>query len=163
MFRNSFTAAAIAALIALPGFAAIDKVAEVTVSADIASLQNATAAAYWATLPEDLQMAIRAQLVDRIDAGGSKINVDISEIELSNSFERAIGAADGVLVGSVHVTDPSNNQIYDDYQIIVTLGSAPMISADGTQIVFSTLDEPQPYETLITKFAEGMLLMLEEY
>jgi hypothetical protein len=163
MFRNSFTAAAVAALIAIPGYAAIDKVAEVTVSADIASLQNATAAAYWANLPNDLQAAIMLELADRTDAGGSKINVDISEIELSSSFERAIGAADGVLVGTVQVDDPNNNQKYDDYQIIVTLGSAPMLSADGTEIVFSSLDEPMAYETLLKKFAEGVLLMLEEY
>ena len=45
----------------------------------------------------------------------------------------------------------------------MTLGSVPMISADGTQIVFSTLDEPLAYETLLNKFAEGVLLMLEEY
>lgn len=163
MFRNSFTAAAFAALIALPGYAAIDKVAEVTVSADVGTLQNATAAAYWATLPEDLQAAIQAEVSDRIDAGGSRISVDISEVELSSSFERAIGAADGVLVGKVTVQDPNNNQMYDDYQIIVTLGSAPMVSADGTQVVFSSLDEPQAYETLVKKFAEGVLLMLNEY
>jgi hypothetical protein len=163
MFRKGFTAAAIAAMIAIPAHAAIDKVAEVTVSADIASIENAAAAAYWATLPEDLQAAIVGQLVGRTDASGSKINVDISEIELSSSFERAIGAADGVLVGSVKVDDPNNNQMYDDYQIIVTLGSAPMVSADGTQVVFSSLDEPQAYETLIQKFAEGVLLMLDQY
>ena len=163
MFRNSFTAAAIAALIAIPGYAAIDKVSEVTVSADIGALQNATAAAYWATLPEDLQAAIQAELVGRTDAGGSRVSVDISEVELSSSFERAIGAADGVLVGSVSVDDPNNNQKYDDYHIIVTLGSAPMVSADGTQVVFSSLDEPLAYETLIKKFAEGVLLMLGQY
>lgn len=163
MFRNSFTAAVVAALIAIPGYAAIDKVADVTVSADVASLQNATAAAYWATLPQDLETAIEAELVGRTDAGGSTVSVDISEVELSSSFERAIGAADGVLVGSVNVSDPNNNQTYDDYQIIVTLGSAPMLSADGTQVVFSSLDEPQAYQTLIKKFAEGVLLMLNEY
>ena len=163
MFRNSFTAAAVAALIAIPGFAAIDQVSEVTVSADIGSLQNATAAAYWATLPEDLQAAIQLEIANRVDNGGSRINVDISEVELSSSFERAIGAADGVLVGTVDVDDPNNNQLYDDYKIIVTLGSAPMVSADGKEVVFSSLDEPQAYETLIKKFAEGVLLMLEQY
>jgi hypothetical protein len=163
MFRNSLTAAALAALIALPGYAAIDKVAEVTVSADVGTLPNATAAAYWATLPEDLQAAIMAELAGRTDAGGSRISVDISEIELSSSFERAIGAADGVLVGTVKVDDPNNNQLYDDYHIVVTLGSAPMLTADGTEVVFSSLDEPMAYETLLKKLAEGVLLMLEQY
>lgn len=163
MFRNSFSAAvALVALSALPSFAVVDKVAEVNVTAEISAIQNEKAALYWATLTADLQGAILARLVDRTDEVGAKISVDISEIELSSSFERAINAADGVLVGDVNVTDPSNNNNYDNYKVIVTLGSAPMISADGTQIVFSSLDEPQAYETLIAKFADGVLLMLDQ-
>ena len=77
---------------------------------------------------------------------------------IRNSFTAAAIAALIAVPGYAAI-----DKVYDDYQIIVTLGSAPMLSADGTQIVFSTLDEPQAYETLIQKFAEGVVLMLKEY
>lgn len=161
MFRKSIIAVSLAAFAATAAFAKVDKISEVAVTADLTAIKNEKAAAYWATLPDDLENAIVARLVDRIAEEGAKISVDLREVELASSFERALTAEDAVLVGQVNVSDMIDNTNFDAYELTVTLGTAPMISADGTTIMFDSLDTPEAYQSLIGAFADHVVKKLD--
>ncbi len=161
MFRNSLIAASLAVFAGTAAYAKVDKVSEVAVTADLTAIKNEQAAAYWATLADDLENAIVARLVDRIAEDGAKITVDLREVELASSFERAISADDAVLVGQVNVSDQTDNSNFDAYEMTVSLGNATLISADGTSVVFVSLDTPEAYQSLINAFADNVVKKLE--
>ena len=61
-------------------------VTEVRVATDLGAVTNAAAAKHFATLDADLQNALMTRLVDRIGPEGVRIEIDLSEVELSNFF-----------------------------------------------------------------------------
>lgn len=160
MFRSSFIAVSLAVAVGTAAFAEVTKIAEVSVTADLTVVKNEKASAYWATLADDLENAIVARLVDRIAEEGAKISVDLREIELASSFERALTASDAVLVGQVNLSDAHDNTHFDAYELTVTLGTAPVISADGTSITFDSLDTPEAYQAIISAFADNVVKRL---
>lgn len=162
MFRHKLFAVSLAALSATSALAAIDKISEVQVTADLAAVQNEKAAAYWGNVATDLQAAIVARLVDRIDEEGPAISVDISEVELANAFERAYDIANATLVGDVLVRHDNTTAQDQTYQLKVSLEGGDILAADGTVIAFSTIDTPEVYKTLIDRFADSVVERLAE-
>jgi hypothetical protein len=162
MYRNILTTAALTALLAVPGYADVDKVADVKVTADITAIENETAATYWAGLAEDLQNAIASRVTDRTAEEGATISVDIREVELSNAFDAALKSTDAVLVGQVNVSDPTDNSNQDGYELSVSLEGAQVLatSADGL-IVLSATDTPGAYQQLVDSFADGVVARLK--
>lgn len=161
MFRKSVIALSMAIFAGTTAFAGVDKVSEVTVTADLTSIQNQKAATYWANIATDLQAAIASRLVDRIAEDGATITVDLREVELASSFERAINASDAVLVGQVNVTDDSDNTNYNAYELSISLGTAASVSADGKSFFYDTLDTPEAYSALVNSFADNVVKRLE--
>lgn len=161
MFRKSLIALSFAALAGTAALAEVEKFAEVNVTADLTAVQNEKAAAYWSTVAADVQNAIVARLVDRIAEEGATITVDLREVELASSFERAINASDAVLVGQVNVFDLKDNSILNTYELSVSLGTSASVSADGTTLFYDTLDTPEAYQALVNSFADGVVKRLE--
>lgn len=161
MFRNPLIALSIAVLAGTTAMAAVDRVSEVTVTADVTAIQNEKAAAYWSNVATDVQNAIIARLVDRIAEKGAVINIDLREVELASSFERAINASDAVLVGQVNVSDENDNTNFNAYELSISLGTAASVSADGTSFFYDTLDTPEAYQALVNSFADNVVKRLE--
>lgn len=161
MFRNSLIALSVAVLAGTTALAAVDKVSEVTVTADVTAIQNEKAAAYWSNVAADVENAIVTRLVDRIEEGGATINVDLREVELASSFERAINASDAVLVGQVNVSNLNDNTNFNAYELSISLGTAASVSADGKTFYYDTLDTPEAYQALVNSFADNVVMRLD--
>ncbi len=161
MFRISLLALSFAALNGTTALAEVEKVAEVKVTADVTAIQNEKAAAYWSNIAADLQNAILTRLVDRVAEDGATITIDLREVELASSFERAINASDAVLVGQVNVSDDNDNTNFNAYELSVSLGTAASVSADGTAYYFDTLDTPEAYQALVNSFADNVVKRLD--
>lgn len=161
MFRKSLFALSFAVLAGTTALAAVEKISEVNVTADLTAVQNEKAAAYWSNVATDLQGAIVTRLVDRIAEDGAKITIDLREVELASSFERAINASDAVLVGQVNMSDLTDNTNFNAYELTISLGTAPSVSADGKSFFYDTLDTPEAYQALINAFADNVVKRLD--
>lgn len=170
MFRLAPTAAGMA-LLALPVWAAVDKVARIDVTVDVSAINNADAAAYWGNLEADLEAAIAARLLNRLpvedvkpdedgNIDGAQILVDVREVELANAFERELNLGDAVLVGQVTIKDDSDHSNSDGYELSVTLENAKVIVPEGMVVVLST-DTEEAYTRLVDTFAEGVVQRLK--
>ncbi|PTE19768.1 hypothetical protein C5F48_21125, partial [Cereibacter changlensis JA139] len=94
MFRKAIAPALLGALLAVPAFAQdVPMVRSIDVETSLSDLNNAEAAAYWQTLDADLEAGIAAQLIGRLGDEGMDIKIDMSEVELANYFEAAVGSA----------------------------------------------------------------------
>ena len=161
MFRNVLIALSFGALASTTALAAVEKISEVVVTADLGAIKNEKAAAYWSNVAADVQNAIAARLVDRIADDGAKITVDLREVELASSFERAINASDAVLVGQVNVSDLKDNTNFNAYELSISLGTAASVSADGQTFYYDTLDTPEAYQALVNSFADNVVKRLD--
>jgi len=157
MFRTLLGAALLSATAATAALATVDTVAEVKVEADLTAISNERAAAYWATLTDDLQGAILARLTDKLAEEGATVSVDIREIELANAFERAFDISDAVLVGQVNISDLNDSTAYDSYELSVSLEGGQVVDAAGNTIVVTGIDTPEAYRTLVDRFADGVV------
>ncbi len=154
-------AALIAAGIATPALAAVDRIAKVDVTTDLAAIGNEKAAAYWANLEKDLEAAIGARVSDRLADRGAEILVDIEEVQLANAFERELNLADAVLVGQVNINDQTDNSNYDAYELTVSLENAQVVLAPGQTLLLSTSDTTATYQRLVDVFADGVVARLK--
>lgn len=161
MKLNSFVAACLVAVAPTLASAGTDKFAKVSVTADISAIQNEKAAAYWSNVASDLENALLTRLVDRIGEEGATLSVDLREVELASSFERALNLSDAVLVGQVNVTDLNDNTNFDAYELSVSLGTSQVVSADGQMLTYDSLDTPEAYLALINTFADNVVKKLD--
>ncbi len=139
-----------------------DKVKSVEVEMDITALTNAAAAVRFANTAADLQGAILARVVDRTGEEGMDIKIDLSEVELSNSFTDAVGAADTRLVGSVRVTDDTDNSNFNSYELTVTIEQAAPFFPQEFDQASLTASSDEFYQALIAAFADGVVTRLDE-
>ena len=109
MSRLFLTTALSSLLLATTAFAALDMVSSIDVTVDLPAITNKAAALRYSNIADDLKSAITSRLVDRLAEDGMKVSVDISEVELSNSFTETVGSADTRLVGIVSITDVADN------------------------------------------------------
>ncbi len=158
MFR-SFTAAGLVALsLSSAAFAETAiQVKSVVVEADLATVENRTAAGYWADLSTDLTNAIVARVADRIDEKGVAISVDIAEVELSNGFQEALGLADTRLTGKVRVRnaeDPSRDKTYD---LTIDVNQAKAFIPAGTDVTTLPAGTRIYYDAMVGAFADAVV------
>ncbi len=152
--------AVVAGLIALPSFADTAPVESVDVDFDIQAIESPAAAAFWTNLEGDLEEAILARVVERIEDEGSKIWIDVDEFNLSNSLQAALGE-DSTLKAGITVkneADPTQNSFYD---LSITLLEAGKLvqGNDGTEIL--TLPEAEAYRVMVNAFADNVVSRLE--
>lgn len=138
-------------------------VKSVDVTIALEDLTNAEAATKFANVEIDLENAIAARLVNRINAeNGVEITIDISELELSNSFTDIFNFADTKLVGNVKVKGSAENPDSNNYDLIVDVNtSLPFIPA-GTVVETLPVDSEIYYQSLITAFADSVVRKLGE-
>lgn len=158
MIRRFATTAAVAVLLSTSAFAAMDDmVREVEVSMDLSAVTNAAAAVRFANVAADLQGAIALRMADRIDETGKRISVDLSEIELSNSYSETIGSADTRLVGQIVVKDAAGAVNLDTYELTVDVNQSAYYiptTLDRTQLAASS---DLYYAALISAFADNVV------
>ena len=159
MFRKLATTTAIAlSLLAAPAvMAAQQKVKEVDVSVDLAAVNNAQAAQYWANIETDLENAIAARVSDRISEDGVKVSVKVSEVELANTFQNITNLADTKLAARVNVTSDNGADNVRSYDLEVTVGQAAVFFPEGTDLSALTLDTPVYYQAMINAFANAVV------
>ncbi len=169
--RNAAAAALVALMSATPLLAAVDKVAKIDATVDLAAISNEQAATFWANLEADLENAIAARLTDRLvteeakpdedgKIDGARISVDVREVELANAFERELNLGDAVLVGQVTVADDTDNSVADGYELTVSLENAHVVVPEGMTVVLST-DTNEAYTRLVEAFADGVVSRLK--
>ena len=95
MFRTLMTSAVAALMLSGAAYAQDALTVEsVTVEADLQAIENQQAASYWAMLSDDLTKAIAERVANQLGEDGTDIKIDISEVELSNGFQEAMGLAE---------------------------------------------------------------------
>lgn len=161
MIRNLAGAVAITAMTATAALASGTDVAEVNVTVDVSAITNERAASFWGTLAPDLQGAILARLVDRLADDGATITVDVRELALANAFERAFQLEDAVLVGQVNVSHPTDNSVFDSYELSLSLEGGQIANEAGQIVRVSGIDTPEVYEALISRFAADVVERLD--
>ena len=153
-------ALAAALLPPLPALAAPEPVSQVIVAVDLGAVSNTAAAGRFATLEADLQNALMTRLVDRIGPDGLKIEIDISEVELSNFYQEAFNAADTKLVGQVNVSHLTDNTDFASYELAVGVNDVtPLASAAQTQMTAAESTDKY-YAALIAAFADAVVARL---
>jgi hypothetical protein len=129
-------------------------ISEVTVQADLPAVGSREAVAYWQNLSNDLETAIAAQFVGRIDPTGKRIDVDVDEISLTSPFASAATAETARLSGRVTLINPDGTDaaVYD-----VTATSQDVVSflPTGTDIVTIQPTSAEYYRAIVQAFARG--------
>lgn len=158
MFRFTLWPAVAATLLATTAFAQdVTMVREVDVTADLASIQNPRAAEYWTDIADDLENAIVARLTDRIAEDGVKVSVDISEVELANTFENLTNIADTRMVAQVNVTSETDNTDFNSYELTLSVEQALPYFPPGTVITAITIENRDYYSGMIEAFAQSVV------
>ena len=145
---------------AAPALAAPEPVSDVRVAVDLGAVTNTAAAQRFATLDTDLKNALMTRLVDRIGPDGLKIEIDISEVELSNFYQEAVNAADTRLVGQVNVSHLTDNTDFASYELAVGVNDVtPITSASAGQLTPAESTD-RYYSALINAFADAVVKRL---
>ena len=138
-------------------------VKSVDVMVSLEDLTNAEAATKFANIEIDLENAIAARLVDRTaPEDGVEVTIDISELELSNSFTETFNFADTRLIGNVKVKGTAENPASNNYDLVVDVNTSMPFFPEGTVVETLPVDSDVYYQTLITTFADSVVRKLDE-
>ena len=159
MFRKFLAASLItvAVIAASPSFAKVTMVKEVEVNADLKAIQNAKAAAHWATLADDLKSAIVTRLTDRIADDGVKVMIDIDSVELASSLQSATGAANSHLKGHVNILSDNGAMKAQSYDLTIGFEQAGPFFLPGTDLTKVSMDSNEYYQAMIAAFADSVV------
>ncbi|MDF2142900.1 hypothetical protein [Paenirhodobacter sp. CAU 1674] len=158
--RSLLTGLVIATATAAPTLAEV-MVRDVEVTTDLEALQNPAAAKHYAHLSDDLEHAIIAALDGKMGETGSKITIDINEVELANSFQSELGVADSHMDGDVGVTHDSDHSKFDAYTLSVSFADAGPFFAPGTDLSTIMSDSQEYYDAMIAAFADHVVQKLK--
>ncbi|PZX58907.1 hypothetical protein LX76_00412 [Cereibacter changlensis] len=158
MFRKAIAPALLGALLAVPAFAQdVPMVRSIDVETSLSDLNNAEAAAYWQTLDADLEAGIAAQLIGRLGDEGMDIKIDMSEVELANYFEAAVGSAETKLQGTVNVVDMNNNANFETFDLTVSMDQALPLLPPGTDLNIIPPTSTEVYAGVVAAFAKAVV------
>jgi hypothetical protein len=138
-----------------------DMVKEITVEIDLEAITNPAAALRFANISQDLKNAIATRLTNRSAEEGMAIFVDISEVELSNSFTEVVGSAETRLVGDVRVSDDNGNPMYV-YELTVDVNAAKTYFPADTDMTALQASSDSYYTALIFAFADAVVKRFDE-
>jgi len=161
---NRLIATSLLALLPLSAHAAGPvMVKSIEVEITLADLTNPEAATQFANISDDLRNAIAGLLTDRTDAEkGVKIKIDISELELSNSFTEAYNLANTQLQGNVQIIGTAENPDSANYDLKVDVNSAKPYFPEGTVVETLPVNSEVYYTTLVNAFANAVVQKLDE-
>lgn len=132
-------------------------VREVAVTAEIDAIANPRAATYWAGIADDLEGAILALVTERIAKDGVKVAVDLSSVELANTFEDLANIADTRMSGRVTITSQTDNSRFNAYDLTVSIDQALPYFPQGTVISAVTLENRDFYAAMVSAFAHAVV------
>lgn len=146
-----------------PALAKDTPVHEIAVSTDVTAIANPKAAVYWAKIAQDLQTAIAARLAadDQLAPNGARVDVDIDEIALANTFEKVTGDDEAVLVGKVQVSTGEDHMPLDNYTVTVNTKAAYAFDKDGKLKKGAYFDSPAYYVAMVNAFANEVVARLD--
>lgn len=130
------------------------RIAEINVNADLSSIGNRDAVAYWQGLDADLETAIATEFVGMIDPAGSTINVDVDELALANALTAGLGAEDARLAGTVEVVNP-NGTVAGLYDVTASTRQAAVFLPPDTDITRVPPTSTEFYFAVLQAFARG--------
>lgn len=166
MFRLLLSATLSTLLLSTASYAGPeDKVAAIDVSIDLDAVTNKAAALRYTNVANDLKDAITAVLVDRISPEGEPgmiLTIDISELELSNTYTEIVGSADTQLVGSVNVADAMNNANAKGFVLTVDVNQARTMFAPDLDVATLSAGSNEFYQAMITAFATNVVLEMDK-
>ena len=153
-----------ALLAATQAFSAPDTmVKQIDVQIELSAVTNVEAAARFATIETDLESALAARMVDRLADVGVNVIIDISEVELSNSFTEEMNLANTRLVGTVKITDDVDNSNFNSYELTVDVNTAKIFVPPGTDLVLLPADSSVYYDAMIAAFADGVVTRINDH
>ncbi len=163
MIRLILTTALSTLLLSTASFAGPeDMVSKIDVSIDLPAVTNKAAALRYTNIADDLKDAISAILVDRIADAGMVLTIDISEVELSNSYTETVGSADTRLVGSVNVADAANNANAKGFVLTVDVNQARTMFPADLDYTMISAGSNEYYKAMIDAFAAGVVAEMDK-
>ncbi|MBY5988148.1 hypothetical protein [Roseovarius atlanticus] len=156
---------ALAAVLSLPlaATAAETAVSDISVEADLSSIQNATAASVWANLPADLQNTLAVRLANQIapeGEDGADVMIDITSVELASSFENAANLADSRITGDV-IIERAGSEYDEAYTLTVSAEQAAVLLPAGADIMLLTPGSMEFYTAMVDAFAGNIVEKLQ--
>ena len=163
MFRQILTATLSTLLLSTASFAGMnDPVSKIDVSIDLTAITNPAAALRYTNIADDLKNAISALLVDRIAEVGMVLAIDISEVELSNTYTEIVGSADTRLVGDVNVSDALNNDNAKGFTLTVDVNQARTMFAPDLDVTTISAGSDVYYQAMIAAFAANVVAEMDQ-
>lgn len=162
MIRFLMSAALVGLMCVTPALAKVDKVTDVAVTIDLAAINNKAAALRYTHIADDLKTAIVVLLVGRMSDTGSKVAIDISAVELSNSYTETMGTAETRLVGNVKVKDPANANATDSVTLTVDVNQVKTFLPPATDLATLNASSDVYYKALIQAFATAVVAHLDK-
>ena len=90
------------------------------------------------------------------------LQIDISEVELSNSYTEIIGAADTHLVGAVNVSDALNNANAKGFTLTVDVNQARTMFAPDLDVTTISAGSDAYYQAMIAAFAANVVIEMDK-
>ena len=129
-------------------------ISEVTVQADLPAVGSPQAMSYWQNLSGDLETAIAAQFVGRIDPASKRIDVDVDEISLGSAFAAGATAETARLSGRVTLINPDGTDAAA-YDVTATSQDVVSYLPPGTSLVSVRPTSTEYYNAIVQAFARG--------
>ncbi|AZQ67382.1 hypothetical protein EF888_09720 [Silicimonas algicola] len=157
--KRLIMASAIALTAAMPAFAQ-DRVQEVDVTFDIEAVQSRDAASFWSNLSGDLETAILERVSDRIaEDDGYEILIDVNEVDMSNSFQSALGKDSTIVAGVRMKNEDMTKEEY--YNLTVRLEEAGNFEFMPDGALVQTVPVEEAYAAMIDAFADNVVTHLD--
>jgi hypothetical protein len=157
--KRLIMASAVALTAAMPVFAQ-DRVQEVDVSFDIEAIQSRDAASMWSNLSGDLETAILERVSDRIaENEGYEILIDINEVDMSNTFQSALGKDSTIVAGVRMKNEDMTKEEY--YNLTVRLEEAGNFEFMPDGALVQTVPVEVAYTAMIDAFADNVVTHLD--
>lgn len=158
MLRALAFPAALAVLFTTTALAEPTPVSEISVEADLNTIDNAAAGRFWANFETDLTNALATRLSNQIDEDGSRLTVRIESVALTNSYALLTRGEEAHLVGRVILSGKNVSDAYDlsvsvpAVRLVVPAGTDPA-TASAPDVATLAGDESAYYEKMIEAFA----------
>lgn len=125
-------------------------ISEISVNTDLTAVGNSSAVEYWDSLSQDLETALANQFVNDISPSGARIDVDVDELSLAESYSEGFGQ-NSTLSGRVTVTDMRDAPL-GTYNVSASMAQAQAVEP-GAQ---PSVDSAEFYQALVQAFAQGV-------
>jgi hypothetical protein len=144
-----------------------EAVSEIVVTADVQSIADPAAVAFWQSVEADLATALAAELYGRIAEDGALLSVDVDELSLVDAFAAPVGSERSRLTGNVILSDPENGETLQEFAVSASAseGTAPVApgtAADGTQVIVLQPASAEFYAAAVGAFARGVAQTLQQ-